>query len=162
MSIETAERELSKVLGKYIDYNAKYRVNMFALCKAIIKKESDFNPKEVMDEKNVNDFSIGYMQVRIETARWVMGWWLDSREKIKQKLFDPAINIECGVKYLAWQMRRYNGDLYKVIPAYNSGSVKFKDGHLINQYYLDKTLTFYEDFGGIKPLIIKSQKAVDK
>lgn len=149
MSIETAEKEIGKVIPKYLDLNAKYNINMFALCMAIIKKESDFNPNEIMDEKNVNDFSIGYMQVRIETARWVMGWWLKSREDIKAMLYDPATNIQCGTKYLAWQIRRYKGDLKKAIPAYNSGSVKYKlDGKLINQFYLDKTMEFYKDFGG--------------
>jgi soluble lytic murein transglycosylase-like protein len=35
--------------------------------------------------------------------------------------FDPAQNIQGGVKYLAWLMKRYSSDLTLVAAAYNAG-----------------------------------------
>lgn len=35
--------------------------------------------------------------------------------------FDPAQNVEGGVKYLRWLLERYKGDLEKTLAAYNAG-----------------------------------------
>ncbi len=35
--------------------------------------------------------------------------------------FDAAANIDGGVRYLAWLWRRYDGDVHRVVAAYNAG-----------------------------------------
>lgn len=37
------------------------------------------------------------------------------------ELFDPARNLEAGVRYLAWLVRRFEGDAVRVVAAYNAG-----------------------------------------
>ena len=39
----------------------------------------------------------------------------------KEKLFDPAENVEAGVKYLSWLVDQFPNDLAKVLAAYNAG-----------------------------------------
>ena len=39
----------------------------------------------------------------------------------KQDLFDPAKNLEAGVKYLKWLTNRFGGDVQKILAAYNAG-----------------------------------------
>lgn len=81
-----------------------------ALVKAIIHTESSFNPyaRSPMGAK-------GLMQLMPGTARdmGVMNVW------------DPAQNIEGGVKYLAWLSQRFSNRDH-VIAAYNAGHVNVK------------------------------------
>ena len=37
------------------------------------------------------------------------------------ELFDPVRNLEAGVRYLAWLVRRFEGDAVRVVAAYNAG-----------------------------------------
>ena len=39
----------------------------------------------------------------------------------RQRLFDPAWNLEAGVRYLKWLRRRFSDDLPLVLAAYNAG-----------------------------------------
>ena len=124
-------------------------IDFMSLQKAHIKQESGFDANAVTPEPNVNDYSIGLMQLRIDTARGV-GNFPDtvSDEEIQTKLLDPAFNATLGSKYILYQLKRYNYDLKKAIAAYNAGTAKYKsDGvTFINQGYVDKVFKNYNDF----------------
>jgi soluble lytic murein transglycosylase-like protein len=76
---------------------------------AVIEAESDFQPKA-----KSRAGACGLMQLLPETAR---------RFGLMRKrdLFNPAKNIEAGVRYLGWLTERFGGDLARVVAAYNAG-----------------------------------------
>ncbi len=76
------------------------------LVKAVIKAESGFRPWAVSPKG-----AVGLMQLMPETA---------ARHQVRNS-FDPRQNIEGGVKHLRLLIRRYRGDLIKVLAAYNAG-----------------------------------------
>lgn len=81
------------------------------LVAAVIQAESGFNPRAVSSKG-----AIGLMQVMPNTA---------AIYKVKVKdLYNPAKNVEAGVQHLRMLTDRYQGDLEKVIAAYNSGQGK--------------------------------------
>lgn len=77
-----------------------------ALIKAVIKAESDFNPKAVSRAG-----AKGLMQLMPATAR-VLGV-ADS--------FDPEQNVMAGTRFLADMLKRYDGDVDSALAAYNWG-----------------------------------------
>jgi len=79
------------------------------LVAALIHVESAFNPRAV-SRKGAR----GLMQLLPETAR---------RFGVNRKrdLFNPAKNLEAGVKYLKWLTERFGGDIQKSLAAYNAG-----------------------------------------
>lgn len=83
----------------------KYGVN-YALIKAIIKAESNFNPLAIskMGAK-------GLMQLMPGTA-YIF--------QVKDS-FHPEKNIEGGVRYLRYLIDLFPNDLYAVLAAYNAG-----------------------------------------
>jgi soluble lytic murein transglycosylase-like protein len=86
-----------------------------ALVQAIIKVESDFNPLAV-SPKNCK----GLMQLHPDTAR---------RFGV-QNVFDPAQNIEGGVRYLSYLIDTFGLEIDRILAAYNAGenAVRKYDG----------------------------------
>jgi soluble lytic murein transglycosylase-like protein len=81
------------------------------LVAAVIQAESGFNPRAVSSKG-----AIGLMQVMPNTA---------AIYKVKaRELYNPAKNVEAGVQHLRMLADKYQGDLEKVIAAYNSGQGK--------------------------------------
>lgn len=110
------------------------------LLKALVAKESGFNPAALRPEPSIGDASRGLAQVLYKTATW-LGYRGDP-----DGLFDPATSLEYGAKYLAYQAGRYagsptfDGDLYA---AYNAGSVRrTASGAYINQAVVDVFLGY--------------------
>ncbi|MFL1732493.1 lytic transglycosylase domain-containing protein [Moraxella oculi] len=81
-----------------------------ALIKAIIHTESSFNPRAISPAG-----AKGLMQLMPSTAK-DMG---------VRDIFDPAQNIEGGVKYLAWLGQQFSNTDH-IIAAYNAGHVNVR------------------------------------
>jgi soluble lytic murein transglycosylase-like protein len=76
------------------------------LIQAVIRQESAYNPFAVSRKG-----ALGLMQLMPFTAK---------RFGVKD-VFDPAENVEGGVKYLRYLLDRYEGDHERTLAAYNAG-----------------------------------------
>ncbi|AEX85110.1 lytic transglycosylase [Marinitoga sp. 1135] len=84
---------------------------------------------------------IGYMQIRAETAKYIIEMYYDRFEKYGYKstdlkwikdrlLFDPKYNILVGTAYLSY-LQEIHGDITHAVGWYNGGG---------NSYYLEKVV----------------------
>ena len=87
----------------------------FSWIKAVVATESNFDPMAQRSEPQINDESIGLMQLLTATARG-LGFTGSIDE-----LYDPWINIDLGARLLAQLKSRY-GSFRRVYSAYNSGN----------------------------------------
>jgi hypothetical protein len=111
--------------------------------KAVVAAESSFDPKAYRAEPRIGDASYGLMQTLYRTAK-DMGY-----TGAPDGLFDAATSLELGTKYLAYQLRRYNGRLPFAAAAYNAGTAYVDSaGRFKNQAYVDRVMRFYQQFGG--------------
>lgn len=108
------------------------------LIRAVIWVESRGDPKAQRYESHLDDSSYGLMQILLCTAK-EMGFTGQADE-----LFQPAVNIHYGCKYLTKQLRRYDGDMASAIAAYNAGGAYKKKGKFVNQGHVDKFTKAYE------------------
>lgn len=88
----------------------KYDVDP-ALVVAVIEQESRFKPGA---RSHVG--ARGLMQLMPRTGRW-MG---------ARDLYNPEQNVDAGVKYIKYLDKRFNGDLKRIIAAYNGGEGNVK------------------------------------
>jgi soluble lytic murein transglycosylase-like protein len=95
-----------------LDAAARYVVDP-ALVKAIITKESSWNPNAYRAEPGIGDASRGLMQILYNTASG-LGY-----SGPADGLFDPQTNIEYGTRYLASVMGQYGYP--GGVSAYNAG-----------------------------------------
>jgi soluble lytic murein transglycosylase len=86
-------------------YARKYSLDP-ALVKAVVKAESNFNPRSVSSAG-----ARGLMQVMPATAL----------EMEIYDLYDPSQNIAAGSLYLRRMFERFDGDLDLALAAYNAG-----------------------------------------
>lgn len=148
--------EISKAI---YEESIKYNFNPL-LITAIIKIESNFDPKAVSDS-----YAYGLTQVRRfiapELAKNIGIEW-DGAEKT---LFDPVKNIKIGVYYLSVLNRDFN-DLKTAIIAYNQGPYNVQERLTNNQElpsnYVDKVLNYYANLRGFSLEEIQNEiKATD-
>jgi soluble lytic murein transglycosylase-like protein len=86
-----------------------------ALVKAVIAVESAYEPTAVS-----NKGALGLMQIVPETAQRY-GISDDAHRTVEQKLFDPAINLRIGTRYLRDLLELFADDLNLALAAYNAG-----------------------------------------
>ena len=107
-----------------------------ALLKAIIRAESDFDPRAV---SRVG--AMGLMQLMPETA--------DHLSVIDA--FDPGENIDAGVRHFSDLLETFQNDLKLSLAAYNAGKnavLQFKSipPYRETQRYVKKVLHFYQAY----------------
>jgi len=78
------------------------------LIAAVVRAESAFDPRAVSTKG-----AVGLLQLMPATAAR-FGAEGDA-------LFDPASNLDAGVRYLKWLRQRFAGDLPKILAGYNAG-----------------------------------------
>ena len=100
---QTVSRDEMKEMAR--DAADRYRVDP-ALVHALITAESDWNPNAISSKG-----AQGLMQLMPPTAA----------ELGVKDAFDPRQNIEGGVKHLRNLLEKYDGDLDRVLAAYNAG-----------------------------------------
>lgn len=130
---------------------------LIALAKGTTMQESRFNPAAYRFEPKLNDASRGLMQLLLSTAR-AIGYSGDVGDDTAHTggLYDPATNIDLGVKLLAENLRRASGNLTIAVSAYNGGFSEIRpndakrdgSGNLINQPYVDAVLNYYNGYLG--------------
>ena len=99
-----AKRDLTALIEE-----AAYRESVPPyLVAAVARVESNLDPRAVSHKG-----AIGLMQVMPETAK---RFGFDAR-----RLHDPVHNVAAGATYLRWLLERYDGDLDRVLAAYNAG-----------------------------------------
>lgn len=113
-------------------------VNFYALMKAIMKRESDFNPNCIVNETNVGDYSIGLGQLRIDTAKGLYDFGSKTRDEIKDMLLDGRFNAYLMGKYLVKQLIRYSGNVKLTVSSYNAGTCMFR---------INNKLVYYDNKG---------------
>ena len=134
--------EMSKAI---YEESIKYNFNPL-LTTALIKVESNFDPKAISDS-----YAYGLCQVRKFIAPELsknIGIEWDGAEKT---LFDPINNIKIGVYYLSILNRDFN-DLKTAIIAYNQGPYKIQEqltnNQELDQEYINKILDYYAALRG--------------
>jgi hypothetical protein len=86
-----------------------------ALLLAMARGESNFDSGAISKAN-----AIGVMQIQWPGTAKQLGI-LD-----KNKLFDPCINISAGARYIKYMIKRYQGNIYLAIAAYNYGPGRIK------------------------------------
>ncbi|MEA2087936.1 MAG: transglycosylase SLT domain-containing protein [Candidatus Caldatribacteriota bacterium] len=148
--------EISKTI---YEEAVKYNFNPL-LITAIIKTESNYDPKVVSDS-----YAYGLCQVRRFIAQELaenIGIKWDGAEKT---LFDPIKNIKIGVYYLSMLNRDFN-DLKTAVIAYNQGPYAVQERLSSNQElpdnYVNKILGYYADLRGFSLEEVQNEiKATD-
>jgi soluble lytic murein transglycosylase len=127
-----SEEELEPVISRF---SRQHQLHP-ALIRAIIKAESDFDPRAVSRAG-----AVGLMQLMPQTA---------VRLEVRD-LYDPEDNIRGGTKYLRHLLDRFRGNLPLALAAYNAGE------HVVDRYrtlppidetrhYVRKVLRYYRLF----------------
>jgi len=127
-NFEKYEPEIWKASQRYsVDYN---------LVRAIIKAESNFNPKAVSRAG-----AKGLMQLMPETASILQ----------VNDSFHPEENIDGGVRYLRYLLNIYNDNLQLALAAYNAGEkavFKYRGipPYQETQTYVQRVLGYYQKY----------------
>jgi len=131
----TRRRETDEYDAILREAAARYAIPV-ALARAVLAAESNFDPNAVSRAG-----ALGLMQLMPQTAA----------EMYVADAFDPRENIFGGVRYLRVLTNLFDGDLVKVIAAYNAGPEAVrKAGGIPNipetQAYVARVLRLYREY----------------
>jgi len=98
----------------------KYEVSK-EIIYSVIKIESDFR-EHIVSHKG----AIGLMQIMPSTGEWMAKSY--GLPYSQEMLLDPIYNINIGTLYLSYLINRYEGNMKKVLIAYNAGPSRLKNG----------------------------------
>ncbi len=131
----TEFRSTSK-FDRYITKASRTHGIEFNLVKAVIKAESDFDPKAV-SRKGAK----GLMQIMPDNFQLLS----------IQNPFNPDQNIMGGTKYLKYLMKKFEGELSLTLAAYNAGPQAVEKYNGIPPYtetrdYVKKVLQYYRHY----------------
>jgi hypothetical protein len=127
-----SERELEPVIRRH---SSQHQLHP-ALIRAVIKAESDFDPRAVSRAG-----AFGLMQLMPQTAVR-----LDVRD-----MYDPDDNVGGGTKYLRQLLDRFHGNLPLALAAYNAGENAVDHYQALPPFdetrqYVRKVLRYYRTF----------------
>jgi len=147
-SVQTADQDINDVQAEdsepempfhdhIVQASQTYQVDA-ALIRAIIMAESNYNPKAVSHRG-----AQGLMQLMPTTAKWLG----------VEDSFDPALNIDGGVRYFKRLLDRFDGNVQLALAAYNAGSryVRKYGGvppFRATRMYIKKVLNYHRLFQG--------------
>ena len=103
----------------------KYGISALLLT-SIIQTESTFNQYAVNPPPPQEPTSFGIGQLTIATAK-------ERCQLERKQIFDLQKNLDCAARIIRENQTRYDGDLTKVVSAYQAGSYTPK-----NKWYVDK------------------------
>jgi soluble lytic murein transglycosylase len=120
----------------YIAEASKRHGVSFPLVKAIIKAESDFNPRAISRKG-----ALGLMQIMPENLKI-----LQIRDP-----FDPWENIMGGTRYFKMMLERFKGKLPLSLAAYNAGPTAVDRYQSIPPFketenYIEKVMMYYYSY----------------
>jgi soluble lytic murein transglycosylase len=120
----------------YIAEASKKHGVSFPLVKAIIKAESDFNPRAISRKG-----ALGLMQIMPENLEVL---------QISDP-FDPWENIMGGTRYFKMMLKRFNGKLPLSLAAYNAGPTAVDRYQSIPPFketenYIEKVMMYYYSY----------------
>ena len=126
ISGKTSYTELKDVIDACAE---KYNVDN-ELIRAMIQVESGWNTEAVS-----NKGAQGLMQLMPRTAA-MLG---------VSNPFDPAQNIEGGVRYISDLTDKYRGDIEKALAAYNAGPARVDSGNIpeVSKRYVKNIMAIY-------------------
>lgn len=101
----------ASALDARIAYHAAANGVPLSLARAVIRQESNFNPRAA------NRGNFGLMQIRLGTAR-AIGFRGDARA-----LMNPETNLTWGMRYLGRAWREARGDTCRTIQRYQTGQI---------------------------------------
>ena len=136
----TAQRGLGSPYDAEIYAYAGDDLTLVWLVKALIARESGWNPAASRAEPQIGDMSIGLMQILMATA--------NQYEPVTvNDLFDPRTNLRIGIAHVRMLLGRY-GRLDDVISAYNAGRPVST-----NRAYVDDVLAYYVFYVNNEPAL---------
>ena len=126
ISGKTSYPELQDIIDECAE---KYNVDN-ELIRAMIQVESGWNTEAVS-----NKGAQGLMQLMPRTAA-MLG---------VNDPFDPAQNIEGGVRYISDLTDKYRGDIEKALAAYNAGPARVDSGNIpeVSKRYVKNIMSIY-------------------
>lgn len=142
MSVKTLDKRAEPYQASIKKYAAQYQVSE-AVIKAVIAIESCYN-QQAESPKGAQ----GLMQLIPETAeRFGVADSMDSHQ-----------NIKGGTRYLAWLWKRFDGDLSKVLAAYNAGEGRVDQYQGIPPYretqnYVRNVMLVHNKLAGIEDTV---------